>query len=282
MKYIFTSLILLAVAVQIKAQAPRFMFSDSLITAGLSPVPVQLAKKNKLKKLIVHRYRLPADSFLFRSFHYDTAGYLVKVILHNLDGSASATDSLVYNNEHQLIQLLSFYNQPYKVYYTGNYRYSPEMVALESNFMHSSLKGRGHETRYYDNNHKLVRHVSRMDGTKKKYESVSKYHYDKDGFPSKIVVVNVNEFGVDKHVRNYVYTDERQKLTVVQQTVAGNTTIAECTYNKLSQCTGAIFFLTYNTITHDFFYYPNGILSEWYEKSRNGGTVSYRFYYECL
>jgi hypothetical protein len=154
------------------------------------------------------------------------------------------------------------------------------MVELESNFMHTSLKGKGYETLQYSKNNKLLKHISRMEGAKKKYEAVNTYSYDSEGFPHRIAVVNANRSGVEKYLRLYRYTNDRQKLVVYQQTVTGSSVIAECSYNELRQCTGAIYFFSQNTITHDFFYYPNGILHEWYQKSKNAGTAFYRFYYE--
>jgi hypothetical protein len=280
MKTILATLILLAATIQVKAQAPRFMLSDSLITPGLSPVPVDLAKKNSLQSICMYMFRSPADSFLFRSYHYDTAGYLIKSIIHGLNGSIGTMDSLVYDTNHQLIEMLSFYYNPYKLYYAGNYRYKGQIEELESNFMHTSITGRGFETKHYDKNNKLIKHVSRMEGTKTKYEAINKYSYDAEGFPEKIAVVNVNHLGTEKYVNLYRYSNNRQKLMVYQQTVTGKTLIVECSYNQLHQSTGAIYFYRHNTVTNDYFYHANGILYEWYQKSKNAGTVFYRFYYE--
>ena len=280
-KGFFITLLFLAAYNCVKAQGPRFVYSDSFYTANLHPMLPQLIKANGIKNAALYRSKEKNKSMLFRTFQYNDAGYLVRNTIHSITGAAGTEDIHTYNEKHQLtgftMQRVSDKFAHMKSTYT---HYGDTLTeAMHLNFAPSG-NDTGYETKRYNPHITHYTSTMRQSSGNKTYNYIIDYFYDAQGNPAKRVTNYNNGEKIITEYYEYKWAKGKKTLTVSTDSFGQMRKISVSRYNKQGQCVQVVgHFPDGTTYTTNYTYHPNGLINTYTETTNKGEKITYKFLY---
>lgn len=244
---------LLAVTM-IKAQAPRFIFLDSL-SFNLSPVSPIVVKSQHYTRTESYSVKLKSkDTNSFLSFYYNDKGLTERTVIKR-----EKRDSLVlqftYDSLSRMIRRSTYVKGVMLSEYTADYSLDSIVRSKE---VDSSGKITDARVSYYNQYRQLVK-FEQYDSSGKVYQTTI-YQYNDQHLPERATQTS----GIRQIFDNmYEYSDSKHGRTVRIYEVFGGykRLIEKMQYNSRNQLEKTISYAYYNgakVYTAEFEYYPDG------------------------
>ena len=261
--------IFLSISNRSYTQYERFVYTDSFVVVGISPVSAEIIKSKKIREIAAYVIN-KKDSSLSKIYLYDSFGNLLKETMY-VRNSIVTTDSSVYDSKNRRILEFGMWGKG-EIFLQNQSTYLGDsikkcVIIVKRNSWNKEMDTT-YKTEYFNNKNQLVELSVLSSLNKSLYHN--QYFYSEGGLVEKIKVIT-NEGSNNKYEIKYENQFLRKGRKMILWELNGSNKIKtkECSYNKDKQCIQCIWFAKPENYTHTFSYLPDGTLHEYKEESYN-------------